>query len=149
MHLYNSIVKKGYFSSLFKSNLNTKELWHSINKLLNRSSSSLPYSPPKYSANQFCSYFFNKIKTLCSKLSFNDLKSLFLPNKSPSIFSSFKLVSVDKIKQLMFFSPRYACLIDTVPSHLLVHCINFFVLIIPRIVNLPLSLFKITSKLLL
>ena len=44
-HLYNSKVKKAqsdYFSFLFKSNSNTKELWHSINKLLNRSSSSLP-----------------------------------------------------------------------------------------------------------
>ena len=42
-HLYNSKVKKAqsdYFSSLFKSNSNTKELWHSIDKLLNRSSSS-------------------------------------------------------------------------------------------------------------
>ena len=67
-HLYNSKVKKAqsdYFSSLFISNSNTKELWHSIDKLLNRSSSSLPNSS-KHSADQFCTYFVDKIKTLRS-----------------------------------------------------------------------------------
>ena len=64
-HLYNSKVEKvqsDYFSSLFKSNLNTKELWHCIDKLLNRSSSSLP-NFSKYSADQFCTYFVDRIKT--------------------------------------------------------------------------------------
>ena len=78
-HLYNSKVKKpqsDYFSSLFKSNSNTKELWHSIDKLLNRSSSSLPNSFSKHSADQFCTYFVDKIKTLCSKLPLIDLNPL-------------------------------------------------------------------------
>ena len=69
--LYNSKVKEAqsdYFSSLFKSNSNTKELSHSIDKLLNRSSSSLPNSSSKHSADQFCTYFVDKIKTLRSKL---------------------------------------------------------------------------------
>ena len=59
-YFYNSIVKKtqsDYFSSLFKSNSSTKELWHSIGKILNRSSSSLLDSPPKNSADQFFSCF--------------------------------------------------------------------------------------------
>ena len=64
-YLYNYKVKKAqsdYFSSLFKSNSNTQELWHSIDKLLNRSSSSLPNSSSKHAANQFCTYFVDKIK---------------------------------------------------------------------------------------
>ena len=141
-HLYNSKVKKAqsdYFSSLFKSNSNTKELWHSIDKLLNRSSSSLPNSSSKHSADQFCTYFVDKIKTLRSKLPLIDLNPLSLPDKSPPIFSSFKLVSVDEIKQLILSSPKSTCLLDPVPSNLLPHCIDSIAPIITRIVNLSLS----------
>ena len=60
-------VHSDYFSSLFKSNSSTKELWHSIDKILNRSNSFLP-DFPEHSADQFCSYFVEKIKTLHSKL---------------------------------------------------------------------------------
>ena len=70
-HFYNSIVKKAqsdYFSSLFKRNSSTKELWHSIDKIFNLSSSSIPDSPPKHSVNQFYFYFVDNIKTLCLKL---------------------------------------------------------------------------------
>ena len=141
-HLYNSKVKKAqsdYFSSLFKSNSNTKELWHSIDKLLNRSSSSLPNSSSKHSADQFCTYFVDKIKTLRSKLPLIDLNPLSLPDKSPPIFSSFKLVSVDEIKQLILSSPKSTCLLDPVQSNLLPHCIDSIAPIITRIVNLSLS----------
>ena len=104
-HLYNSKVKKtrsDYFSSLFKSNSNIKELWHSIDKLLNRSSSSLLNSS-KHSVDPFCTYFVDKIKAFRSKIPLNDLNPLFLPGQSPPTFSSFKLVSVDEIKQLIYF----------------------------------------------
>ena len=90
-------AQSDYFSSLFKSNSSTKELWHSLDKILYRSSSSLPDFPPKNSADQFCSYFIDKIKTLHSKLPLIDLNPLSLPDKSPPLFSSFKLVSVDEI----------------------------------------------------
>ena len=129
-------AQSGYFSSLFKSNLRTKELWYSIDKILNRSSSSLPDSPPKLSANQFCSYFMDKIKTLRSKLPLIDLNPLSFPDKSPPSFSSFKLVSVDKIKQLILSSLKSTCLLDPVPSHLLPHCIDSIAPIITSIVNL-------------
>ena len=141
-HLYNSKVKKAqsdYFSSLFKSNSNTKELWHSIDKLLNRSSSSLPNSSSKHSADQFCTYFVDKIKTLRSKLPLIDLNPLSLPDKSPPIFSSFNLVSVNEIKQLILSSPKSTCLLDPVLSNLLLHCIDSIAPIITRIVNLSLS----------
>ena len=140
-HLYNSKVKKAqldYFSSLFKSNSNTKELWHSIDKLSNRSSSSLPNSST-HSADQFCTYFVDKIKTLRFKLPLIQLNPLSLPDKSPPIFSSFKLVPVDKIKQLILSSPKSTCLLDPVPSNLLPHCIDSIAPIITRIVNLSLS----------
>ena len=81
----------------------------------------------------------DKIKILRSKLPLIDLNSLSLPDKSPSTFSSFKLVSVDEIKQLILSSPKSTCLLDPVPSNLLLHCIYSFAPIITRIVSLSLS----------
>ena len=81
----------------------------------------------------------DKIKTLRSKLPLIDLNPLSLPDKSPPIFSSFKLVSVDEIKQLILSSPKSTCLLDPVPSNLLPHCIDSIAPIITRIVNLSLS----------
>ena len=83
----------------------------------------------------------NKIDILCirSKLPLIDLNPLSLPDKSPPIFSSFKLVSVDEIKQLILSSPKSTCLLDPVPSNLLPHCIDSIAPIITRIVNLSFS----------
>ena len=61
---------------------------------------SLTNSPPRHLAYQFCSYFADKIKTLF-KTSKIDLNPLFLTDKSPPSFSSFKQVSVDEINQLI------------------------------------------------
>ena len=80
----------------------------------------------------------DKIKTLRSKLPLIDLNPLSLPNKSPPLFSSFKLVSADEIKQLNLSSPK-SCLLDPVPSNLLPHCIDSIAPTITRIVNLSLS----------
>ena len=81
----------------------------------------------------------NKIKTLRSKLPLINLNPLSLPDKSPPIFSSFKLVSIDEIKQLILSSPKSTCLLDRVLSNLLPHCIDSIAPIITRIINLSLS----------
>ena len=81
----------------------------------------------------------DKIKTLRSKLPLIDLNPLSLPDNSPPIFSSFKLVSIDEIKQLILSSPKSTCLLDPIPSNLLPHCIDSIAPIITRIVNLSLS----------
>ena len=132
-------AQSDYFSSLFKSNSSTKELWHSTDKILNCSSSSLFDSPPKHSADQFCSYFVDKIKILRLKLQLIDLNPLSLPDKLPPLFSSFKLVLVDEIKQLILSLPKSTCLLDPVLSHLLPHCFDSIAPIITQIVNLSLS----------
>ena len=81
----------------------------------------------------------DKIKTLLSKLPLIDLNLLSLPDKSLPIFSSFKLVSVDEIKQLILSSPISTCLLDPVPPNLLPYCIDSIAPIISRIVNLSLN----------
>ena len=113
--------------------------------MLNRFSSSLPNSSSKHSADQFRTYFVDKIKTFRSKLPLIDLNPLSLSDKSPPIFLSFKLVSVDEIKQLILSSPKSTCLLDLVLSNLPLHCIDSIAPIITRIVNLSLS-FRFYSK---
>ena len=81
---------------------------------------------------------FTKLK-LRSKLPLIDLNPLSLPDIAPLSFSSFKLESVDEIKQLILFSIKSTCLLDLVPSHLLPSCIDYNAPIITRIVNLSLS----------
>ena len=132
-------AQSDYFSSLFKSNSNTKKLWHSIDKLLNCSTLPLPNSSSKHSVDQFCTYLVDKIETLRSKLPLIDLNPLSLPDKLPPIFSSFKLESVDKIQHLILSSPKSTCSLDPLPSNLLPHCIDSITSIITRIVNLSLS----------
>ena len=107
--------------------------------MLTRSSSSLPNSSSKHSADQFCTYFVDKIKTFRSKFPLIDLNPLSLPDKSLPIFSSYKLVSLDEIKQLILSSSKSICLLDPVPSNLLPYCIDSIAPIITRIVNLSLS----------
>ena len=65
--MYNSLLKKvqsNYFSYLFDNCLYSKSLWHPIDKILHQSNPSQQISPSIHSANQFSSFFGDKIKTL-------------------------------------------------------------------------------------
>ena len=134
VYFYSEKAQSDYFLPCFKSNSNIKELWHSIDKLLNRFSSSLLNSPLKHSADLFSSHFVDKIKTFFSKLQLIDLNTLL-----PLSFSPFKLISVNEIKQLTLSLPKSTCLLDSLPSYLQPHCIDSIAPIISRIANLSLS----------
>ena len=62
-----------------------------------------------------------------------------VPDKSPPIFSSFKLASFDEIKQLILSSLKSTCQSDPIPSNLLPHCIDSIVPIITHIANFSLN----------
>ena len=109
-YLYNSLVKKAqsdYFSSLFKNCSDSKSLWHSINQVCHRSSSSSLNSLSVLSADQFSSFFVDKIKALSSKLPLVDLNPFTLPERPPPTFSLFQPASIEEIKHLMLSSPIY------------------------------------------
>ena len=137
------------FSSLINSNSNNKELWNFTDKLLNWPILSLPVSSPKYSADQLCSYFADKIKTPF-EICIRRFKSYFSSWSLPPIFSSFKLVSHDEIKQLILSSLKCICLSNLVPFHLLSHFTNTSAPKISHVVNLSFSsgVFPNTQKLL-
>ena len=99
--VYNSLVKKAqsnYFPSLFKNFSDSKSLWHSINQVCHRSSSSSLNPPSTFSADQFGSFFVDKIKALRSKLLLVDLNPLTIPDRPSPTFSLFQPASVEEIK---------------------------------------------------
>ena len=106
---------------------------------MHRSNPSQQISPSIHSANQFSSFFSNKIKTLRLNLPLININSYSVPDKLPPTFSLFKPASFDEIKQLILSSPKSTCQSDPIPSNLLPHCIDHIVPIITRIVNLFLN----------
>ena len=141
-HIYNSLFEKAqsnYVSSFFDNCLNSKSLWQSINKVLHRSNPSQQIPPAIYSANQFSSFFSEKIKTFRLNLPLININPFSVPEKSPLIFSSFKSASFDEIKQLILSSPKSTCQSDPILSNLLPHCIDSIVPIATRIVNVSLN----------
>ena len=132
-------AQSNYFSSLFANCLDSKSLWHSIDRVLHRSNLSQQIPPAIHSADQFSSFFNDKIKTLRLNLPLININLFSVPDKSPPILSSFKPVSFAEIRQLMLSSPKSTSQSDPIPSDFLPHCIDSILPIITRIVNLSLN----------
>ena len=104
-HMYNSLLKKGqsnYFSSLFDHCLGSKSLWLSNEKMLHRSNPSLQISPSIHSADQYSSFFSDKIKTLGLNLPLIKVNPYSVPDILPPTFSSFKPASLMKLSNLYY-----------------------------------------------
>ena len=132
-------AQSNYFSCLFNNCLDSKSLWHSIDKVLHRSNPAQQIPLIINSADQFSSYLSEKIKTLCLNLLLINKNPFSIPDNLPPIFSSFKLEFFDEIKQLILSSPKSTCQSNPIPSNLLPHCIDIIVPIVTRIVNLSLN----------
>jgi hypothetical protein len=140
--LYNSLLKKAqsnYFSSLFVNCSNSKSLWHSIDKVLHRSSISHTDPPASLSVHQFSSFFTDKIKSLRVNLPLIDINPFSFPDQPAPVFSSFEPATTTEIRNLILSSPKSTCLADPVPSKLLPFCVDVIVPVVTRIVNLSLS----------
>ena len=107
--------------------------------MLHRSNLFQQISLSVQSANQFSSFFSDKINTLRWNLPLINVNLYSVPNKLPPKFSLFKQATFDEIKQLILSSPKSTCQSDPIPSNLLPHCFDNIVLIITRIVNLSLN----------
>ena len=107
----------------------------SINQVCHRSSSSSLNPPSTLSADQFSSFFVDKIKALRSKLPLVDLNPFTIPERPPPIFSLFQPASIEEIKHLILSPPKSTCSSDPVPSNLLPLCIDATAPVITRIVK--------------
>ena len=129
-------AQSNYFSSLCDNCLDSKSLWHSIDKILHQSNPSQQIPSAKHSAYQFSSFSSDKIKTLRLNLPLININLFSVPDKSPPIFSSFKPASFDEIKPLILSSLKSTSQSNPIPSYLLPHCIDSIVSIVTRFVNL-------------
>ena len=108
---------------------------------MHRSNLSQQITPVIHSADQFSSFFSDKIKTFRLNLPLIYINPFSVPDKSPPIFSSFTPASFDEIKQLILFSPESTYQFDLIPSNLFSHCRpnDSIVHTAIRIVNLSLN----------
>ena len=88
--LYNLLLKKAqsnYFSSPLVNCSDSEYLWHSIDKVLHRSSTSNIDPSASLSAHQFRSFFTDKIKYLRANLPLIDVNPFSFSNQPAPVFS--------------------------------------------------------------
>src|SRR6218665_66483 len=142
-------AKQKYYSSLLhSSSSNPRHLWRAVNSLLHRKSPSpLPNSIPSPSiADTFCSFFSDKISSLCFTL-----QSLLasqsstadspppIPPPSQSSLQIHRPASEAEVLLLLNSLPNKQCELDPIPTSLLKDCASVILPVITKIINLSLS----------
>ena len=133
--------KGSYYANLITANSeDPKKLWQSLRKVLHRTSETvLPaHSSEKSLADTFASFFTNKISkirdTFSASGSFNDT-----PDYVPPAFNTFKPVTEDEVRKCINESPTKSCLLDPIPTFLLMDCLDILLPSITKLVNYSLS----------
>ena len=127
---------------------NSKALFKIVNSCLNRKQESpLPYHENEETlANEFCTFFDQKIKGIREKLDLNSAST------SPSTtytrtqkyvgpkLANFDKLSESEIKKLVKSMAVKHCSLDPIHTWIIIKCIDTFVPILTKIVNLSLKL---------
>ena len=111
-----------------------------MSKVLGRSQASpLPYCTDEKSlANRFVSSFIDKIIKI--RNTFRNCTSKFVPlEKKPPSFRSFQLVSEIEVLKFIKESPSKTCSLDPGPTFLVKRCIDNFLPLLTKLVNLSLK----------
>jgi len=136
-------AKKRFNASLIaSSSSNPRKLWNSINTLLERKPSPLlPSLASSQSLSQmFATFFSDKILKLHSALkSSSTVSSPHTPPKNtPTILSSFSLVSEDEVSRIISHSSNSFSDLDPIPTSLLKQCLSALLPTLTNIINLSL-----------
>lgn len=144
--LLNDLKTQQLSANIQKNKGNTRALFKIINATLNRNQASpLPERTDDISlANQFASFFDDKINTLRSKLSQGQLVN---PDSVPSNVNvtqnrlfSFRKLSQQEVKKLIMCMPTKHCMLDPLPTWLMKECIDEFLPLTTEIINTSLTL---------
>ena len=141
INLCNQILsknKKQFYTDLIQENSNDpKKLWKELNNVLHRKPEMvLPDShDPKSLANEFCSFFENKITRIRSGFS-NATAPDILPDRKPKIFRNFHAVTEEEVRKVILGYPTKSCSLDPWPTFLLKEYINILLPSITKLVNL-------------
>ena len=140
----NSLVNKdksNYYSKLISDNSqDPRKLWHVLRKTLGRVSGMTlpPHDSDKALANQFASYFHNKIKTIRDTFIPSRIKMDVYPSSDPPKITTFTQVTQDTVDKIIRNSPTKSCLLDPWPTFLIKECSDILLPSITKLVNFSL-----------
>ena len=136
--------KQAYYTSLIKNNAtNSKLLFRTVNKLLQKNSEQLypKAADDKNLANSFADFFVTKIENIQLEIrrvqSDYDL-SLQTEDKAASSFSSFRPVTDSDVLKLLSCSKIKSCPLDPIPASVLKECSSTLLPAYTRLINLSL-----------
>ena len=135
------------------SGSNSKEMFKTLNELLNKKSSTLPDCILSNDlANELCEFFTakvdkvrNKVDNICSTSDANVIHDC--RQKVDGCMSTFKSVNVEDLTKIIMKSPSKSCLLDPLPTWLLKKHLPSIMPVLCHIVNVSLETGQFPSEL--
>ena len=130
--------KSDYYSKLISDNSHdSRKLWRELHKTLNRvSDATLPsHESEKSLADQFASFFTNKIKKIRDNFASSGTEYDVNPPSDPPQITVFRQVSEDAVDKIIKASPTKSCLLDPLPTFLIKECIDILLPSLTKLVN--------------
>ena len=123
---------------------NSKEMYRTINSLLNKSSKTLPDSDSKHDlANKFLTFFIEKVENIRNDVSSKDASASASLSEYDTVsqwsLSDFQPLESEDIANIIRQFPSKSCSLDTIPSWLVKRNLDILLPPITKIVNASLS----------
>ena len=115
----------------------SRKLWHVLRKNLNRVSEVTlpPHESDKALADQFASFFHNKIKTIRDTFIPSGSEKDVHPSSDPPKLTAFTVVSQDTVNKIIRNTPTKSCLLDPWPTFIIKKCSDILLPSIIKLVN--------------
>ncbi|XP_073504443.1 uncharacterized protein [Phyllobates terribilis] len=127
-------AKQTYFTSLISSlSHNPKQLFNTFNSLLRPP---VPPPSPLISAEDFASFFKQKIDTIRQSFCLKPPQPLPTPTQPSSSKTTFSTISEDQLSSLLSKSHLTTCKLDPIPSHLIPNLTTIFIPALAHLFNL-------------
>ena len=140
-----TLSRRTFYRSLINKHKNQpRQLWSTLNSLLNRKSPPTLPTTESYPvlAKSFLNFFNDKISKLCSAFPLSNATNSFTnisPPSTPPIFDRFSPATPDEIRSAILASSDASCSLDVIPTFLLKACLPSLLIPITNLVNLSLS----------
>ena len=123
---------------------NSKEMYRTINSLLNKPSKTLPDSDSKHDlANKFLTFFIEKVENIRNDVSSKDASASASLSEYDTVsqcsLSDFQPLESEDIADIIRQFPSKSCSLDTIPSWLVKRNLDILLPPITKIVNASLS----------
>ena len=130
--------KSDYYNKVISDNSHdSRKLRRELHKTLNKvSDATLPsHESQKSLADQFASYFSNKIKNIRDNFGSIGTENDIHPPSDPPKINVFRQVSEEAFDKIIKTSPTKSCLLDPLPTFLIKECIDILLPSLTKLVN--------------